>query len=115
MMAGFRSFLHVGLALILLSLTCDLGAVCAFAGLGGDCCCPVEAGSHCDVKGGDDSPFGGSPEAAIDSSERFCVAVLEPSSAAATVRSSELSGRGSLTRPAASSTPLYLSHCAFLC
>ena len=111
--------LHLALVLTLLSLTCDLGAVCALAGIEGECCCPMkmEGGSSpCMDMSGDDAPDAHDPEAAIDSGERFSVAVLDvaPSPVAAGDPSAT-AGAARSHAPLAASTPLFLSHCAFLC
>ena len=119
-MARTRTYLHLALAVTLLSLTCDLGAVCAFAGMEGECCCPVkmEGGSSpCTEMSGDgETPGAHEPEAAIESSERFAAAVLDAAPLLAASGDPSLdAGATSALAPLAAPTPLYLSHCAFLC
>ncbi len=111
-----RTSLHLALALTLVSLTCGIGAACA--AMGETCCCMMEGGaSPCtEVSGGGDMPVGPEPASVLDSGERFSVAIVEasplgPSSGAS---ASAPDGRASRLAPAAP-TPLYLSHCAFLC
>lgn len=118
-MARSRTYLHLALAVTLLSLTCDLGAVCAFAGMEGECCCPMkmEGGSSpCMDMSGDDRPDAHDPEAAIESSERFSAAVLEAAPSIASCGDpTAVTGISLADAPPAAPTPLYLSHCAFLC
>ena len=117
-MSKLRAPLHLAVALILLSLTCDIGAVCAAAGMEGECCCMMADGSTpcTDMSDGDEAPGAAEPAATIDGGQRFPVAVLA-------ARFAELSpgaapsgpdGRLRLSVDAAA-TPLFLSHCAFLC
>ncbi|MCP3959458.1 MAG: hypothetical protein GY719_16535 [bacterium] len=116
-MVKTRSSLHVALALFLVSLTCDLGAACALAEMEGSCCCEqMGAESPCMELSGGDGPSGAPEQAAIESGQRFSVAVLDaplpsPSPDAVSPRF----GDSASLEPAAAGTPLYLSHCAFLC
>ncbi len=117
-MAKLRPALHLALALTLASLTCDFGAVCAMAGMDG-CCCPVAAGTPppcTDVSGDRDMPGAQETPAALDAGERFSAAVLDgvPVAAAPGATASPADARAGLGVPAPA-TPLYLSHCAFLC
>lgn len=119
-MAKSRTFLHLALALTLLSLTCDFGAVCAFAGMEGECCCPMmmeSGGSPCTEMSGDgEAPGAPEPEAAIESGERFAAAVLAVALLPTGPDSlSSPQGAAPAGAPLAAPTPLYLSHCAFLC
>ena len=118
-MAKYRICLHLALALTLVSLTCDLGAVCALAGMEGQCCCPVKMASGrspcTDVSGGD-APARHEPDAAVESGERFAAAVLDGAPLPA-ASGAPFPAPGVALAPAlqAAPTPLFLSHCAFLC
>ncbi len=113
-----RTYLHLAMALILLSLTCDIGAVCAMADSGSDCCCQMEGmEAPCtDMSGSDDEPGAPEPAATIDSGERFSLAILDATPGVSAPGVLDPASRGRIG-PAftARSTPLYLSHCAFLC
>ncbi len=115
-MANLRPPLHLFLALTLVSLTCGLGALCA--SMGEDCCCMMEdGGSPCtEVSGGNDAPATPEPAASIESGDRFSVAIVDalPIGASPGASASAQDGRALQAAPAAP-TPLYLSHCAFLC
>ncbi len=119
-MVKSRTHLHLALAVTLLSLTCDLGAVCAFAGMEGECCCPMkmEGGSSpcTEMSGNGDPPDAHEPSATIESGERFAAAVLEAAPLLAAPGSlSSSPGTAPAGATPAAPTPLYLSHCAFLC
>ena len=113
-MAKLRTPFHLALALILLSLTCDVGAVCAAAGMEGECCCITADGSTpcTDMSDGDAAAGAPEPAATVDGG-RFSVAVLA-------VRVAELSpgdapsGPDSRLRLAVDSTPLYTLHSSLL-
>ena len=116
MMASFRPLLHVALALTLTSLTCGLGALCA--GMGEECCCMMEDGSSpcTEVSGGNDAPVTPEPASTLGSGERFSVAIVDASPMAASSGDSQSPRIGRDQRAtSAAPTPLYLSHCAFLC
>ena len=114
-MANLRPPLHLALVLSLVSLTCGIGAACAE--MGETCCCmTADGGSPCtEMSGGNDAPTDPEP-AALASSERFSVAIVEasPLTASLDASASTLNARFFEATPA-ESPPLYLSHCAFLC
>lgn len=113
-----RAFLHVALAFILMSLTCDFGTVCAMADDGGDCCCATEGmPTPCtDLSGGDEGPATPDPSGTLLTGDRFSVAILAVAPATSAPAASEPATAGRLgPGRAARETPLYLSHCAFLC
>ncbi len=116
MMNVLRTSLHLALVLALTSLTCGIGAACA--AMGETCCCMMEdGGSPCtEVSGGGDAPVSPEPASALDSGERFSVAVVDaaPFAAGPGASASLPNGTRRLAAPTAP-TPLYLSHCAFLC
>ena len=73
-------------------------------------------GSPCMDMTGDDSPDAHDPEAAIESGERFSAAVLAAApSPAANGDPSAVTGPAPADAELTAPTPLYLSHCAFLC
>ena len=113
-----RTFLHLAIALTLLSIACDAGAVCAMAGMGGDCCCPMpDRGTPCtDVTGGGDVSGASELAAIIDLGQFFAQAVLCATQEILPPRALE-PGRGGPLGPTSEtrSTPLYLSHCSYLC
>ncbi len=110
-----QTSLHLALALSLVSLTCGLGALCA--DMVEECCCMVEGSSPCtEVTGGDDAPVTPEPTSTIASGERFSVAILDASPVGTSPGASASAHNGRASRlPPAAVTPLYLSHCAFLC
>ncbi len=116
MMNPLRTSLHLALVLALTSLTCGIGAACA--AMGETCCCMMEdGGSPCtEVSGGGDAPAAPAPASAVDSGERFSVAIADatPLGSSPGATASAPDGRARQVTPAASA-PLYLSHCAFLC
>ncbi len=115
-MADLRPVLHFALALILTSLTCGVGALCA--GMDEECCCMTEDGSSpcTEVSGGNDAPVTPEPASTLESGERFSVAIVEAAPIGTSAGNSESSRGGRAAQaPAAAATPLYLSHCAFLC
>lgn len=114
-MDAVRAFLHLALALILTSLTCGIGAACA--SMDERCCCMMEDGaSPCtEMSGGSDAPVSPAPASTIESSDRFSVAVVEASPAAGLGATASDSDASASPAPDAAPTPLYLSHCAFLC
>ena len=115
-MASLRPLLHLALALILTSLTCGLGALCA--GMGEECCCMMEDGSSpcTEISDGNDAPVTPEPVSTLESGERFSVAVMDASAAGTALGDSESPRRARAQQAvAAAATPLYLSHCAFLC
>jgi hypothetical protein len=115
-MDSLRTSLHLALALTLTSLTCGLGALCA--GMGESCCCIVEdGGSPCqEMSGGHGAPISPEQDATFASGDWFSVAVLEAAPAVtAPDAAAALPMARSARVPAAAATPLFLSHCAFLC
>ncbi len=115
-MVILRASLHLALALSLVSLTCGLGAFCA--DMGEDCCCMMENGaSPCtEVSGSGDTPAAPEPEAAIESGERFSVAIIDAGPLATSLAVEAPRGGGRAPRTVATAaTALYLSHCALLC
>ena len=76
----------------------------------------ADGGSPCtEMSGGNDAPADPEP-AALASSERFSVAIVEASPLAANLGASASTLNARLFEAApAESPPLYLSHCAFLC
>ena len=117
-MMNARAYLHLAMALILMSLTCDVGAVCAMASSDEECCCSSEGmSSPCtDMSGDEDAPSGPESAATVGSGERFSQAILAPAPGISPPGAPRptLSGRIDLAA-ANRTTPLYLSHCSFLC
>ncbi len=115
-MTTLRPLLHLALALSLVSLTCGIGAVCAE--MGESCCCMTDdGGSPCtEMSGGRDAPIDPEPAASIESSERFSVAIVDAAPLVARQGATAQTMEGRILGAArAAPTPLYLSHCAFLC
>ncbi len=110
-----RASLHLALALTLTSLTCGLGAFCA--SMGESCCCVTEdGGSPCQEMSGDDAPMSPEQDATLASGERSPVAVVEAAPGSTGDGTANAPRRvGGSQAPAAAPTPLFLSHCAFLC
>ena len=115
-METMRPFPYLALTLTLALLTSGLGSACPPAVGEGDCTCPAEgAPPPTDVSG---DAFFSAPElaATFESVERSSAAVAAASAQSAPAprppASSVLPPR---TSPSAASTPLYISHCAFLC
>lgn len=115
-METLRTSLHLVLALTLASLTCGISAFCA--SMGESCCCMTENdGSPCtEMSDSGDAPVSPAPASTIESGERFSIAIVDASPIAASLggsasSSDRLNAQASLAAP----TPLYLSHCAFLC
>ncbi len=77
----------------------------------------ADGSSPCtEVSGGSDSPAPPAPASSIESGERFSVAVVDAAPVGARPGDVEPAGNGRALQAApAASTPLYLSHCAFLC
>ena len=115
-MATLRLPLHVALAFALASLTCGIGAACA--AMGERCCCMTEDGSSpcTEMSDRDDAPVSPAPVSALESGERFSVAIVTASPLAASSSvSASISCLPDTQAAPGASTPLYLSHCAFLC
>ncbi len=110
-----RISLHLALVLGLTSLTCGIGAACA--AMGETCCCMMEDGSSpCTEVSGGGEPVSPEPATTLDSGERFSVAVVEATPLATSPgASASLPDGRALEAVPVSGTPLYLSHCAFLC
>ena len=114
-MAKLRTSLHLALVLILVSLTCGAGAGCAIAG--GSC------GGIVEDSGAPNTGWSGiaiargvsEPGATAGKGERLTAAVLDAVTAATCSGLSSSSAAPASPAPPAASTPLYLSHCSFLC
>ncbi len=115
-MGKLRTSLHVALALLFVSLTCDPGAACALAGMAGSC-----------TEGAPETGAGGglSGVAMLPGTFEAGSTAVKGERLAAALLDSEPVGAGCGLSPAAvlpaplgelaAPTPLYLSHCAFLC
>ena len=111
-----RLVLHLALALLCASLLGDVDGRRVVADVDGGCCMSVPAGA------GDEGGFSGG--LLLDVGEPMGVGNQFEHSSAATVDAADLrsphgdrssSAQGAAAAPPAPSTPLYLSHCVFLC
>ena len=115
-MDALRLPLHLALALALASLTCGIGAACV--AMEERCCCMTEDGSSpcTEMSDPDGAPVSPAPVSTLESGERFSVAIVTASPLAASSGvPASTSGRPDTQASPGAPTPLYLSHCAFLC
>ena len=117
-MAKQRIAPFLALAFLFVSPLCDAGSGCAVAaGVGGAYwkAVPAEGAAAGGMSGPALRPGGSEPAATIGKGERLQAADLAGSEARFAGGFSPATGAPAAAAPNAAPTPLYLSHCAFLC
>ena len=112
-MAKLRTALYLALALLFVSLACDPGAVCGLAGSSAEK--TPEAGAGGGLSGVGMQPGVFEATGLSAKGERFAAALLDAAAARTADGLSPSSAPPAPLRQRAAATPLYLSHCAFLC